>query len=530
MNRNITHDIDRLAENCSTFCDRHVLWFILGFSVVYLLLTGLIASQKMLWNDELFTLYIAKLSSLSDIEAAISTGADQQPPSFYFLTHIILKFLGPTELAVRLPEVLGFWLMSLCLFRFISKRLSALYGFAAMMFPLTTIAYEYAYEARPYGMVLGFASLALLCWQEATEGSKRTWGLVGLAASSAAAISSHYYAIFLLVPLGIGEILRSLLRRRIDIPIWISLSCIILPLLFFLPFLQHARTYSSHFWAKPGWGMIPGFYYYLLIPAIGPIVAMLIASSLWPVRDSSSCSFSSHATSQPPWHEIAAACGFVAIPSIAVIVAKFVTGAFIPRYGLAAVIGFSILGAIAVYKLGNGRAFMGVCFSLFIGIWFIAAVVIQLTQQVTTTASWSNTYAFLQSKEDSTLPIVTADLHTFMTLAYYAPRDISARVVYLADPHAAIHYLGQDTIDRGILDLKPWFPVTIEEYHPYLASHKQFLLYARVRREREWLGFYWGGPWELNWILYDLQRPPIRIELRGRNEDALLFLVTTNAP
>ncbi|MBA3966994.1 MAG: glycosyltransferase family 39 protein, partial [Nitrospirales bacterium] len=162
------------------FCERRTWWVLAAFSLVYILTTCVIASKRMLWNDELFTLYISRLGDLTDIFAALGTGADQNPPSFYWLTHGVLKWLGETQLTVRLLEVIGVLLMSLCLFRFVSRRLPALYGFAAMIFPLITIAYEYAYEARPYGLVLGFSSLALLCWQEATENSKRIWWLIGL--------------------------------------------------------------------------------------------------------------------------------------------------------------------------------------------------------------------------------------------------------------------------------------------------------------------------------------------------------------
>ena len=95
-----------------------------------------------------------------------------------------------------------------------------------------------------------------------------------------------------------------------------------------------------------------------------------------------------------------------------------------------------------------------------------------------------------------------------MTLTYYAPPDISSRIVYLADPQASIRYFGHDTVDRGIIDLKPWFPVQVEEYGPYIVSHERFLLYARVRGERDWLGFFWGEPWELNWLLYELHSAP----------------------
>jgi hypothetical protein len=172
---------------------------------------------------------------------------------------------------------------------------------------------------------------------------------------------------------------------------------------------------------------------------------------------------------------------------------------------------------------------MGTCFTLFASVWFMMAAVAQIKHQAVTKTGWSNNYEFLRSGEDlMTLPIVVADLHTFMTLAYYAPPGISSRVVYLADPQASLRYLGHDTVDRGILDLKPWFQVAVEEYEPYIASHDRFLVYLEVQGERNWLGYYWGRPWALSWLLYDLPGAPVHIELMRRNKNSLLFLVTAH--
>jgi hypothetical protein len=301
------------------------------------------------------------------------------------------------------------------------------------------------------------------------------------------------------------------------------------PLLLFLPFIQQASTYSHHFWAQPEWRMIPGFYYFLLTPAIGPIVATWIVASLWPTRDSEPEPPSLHEAPRWPWPEIAAAFGFVLIPVITVMLAKFVTGAFTYRYALSAVIGFSILCAVAAQRMDGGRAIMGCCLVLFSCTWFVTTGIIQMKQQAMIAASWSKSYKFLQSEGDQALPIVAADLLTFMTLAHYAPPSLSSRVVYLADPQASFRHLGHDTVDRGILDLKPWFHVAAEEYTPYLASHRRFLVYTQVRGDRTWLGCYWGQPWNLSWLLHELHGAPVRIELKGRNDDGLLFLVTSSS-
>ena len=496
------------------FCQKWGLWCLVGIALLYLSVTGLLASTRMLWNDELLSLYISQLTNASDFIAALSTGADQQPPPFYVLTHGVLAGFGTTHVTIRLPEIVGFLVMSLCLFRFVSKRLPVLYGLVAMVFPFVTGAYSYAYEARPYGLVLGFSSMSLLCWQEAAERSQRLWWLLGLALSSAATLASHYYAVFLMVPLGIGEVVRSLSRRHLDVPIWIALLSALLPLLAFIPLMQQIWTYAPHFWAKPEWTSIVWFYESLLTPTAVPLVAAFLAASLWSLREKGHESPPHLAVVTFPRHEVAAAIGFVAIPIVAIAVAKFVTGAFTDRYTLSAVIGVSILGTIALYRVPRQPALLGVCFIVAALVWFVVMGKNQANDYVWTTTKWSQAYDFLQKESDSSLPIVVADFHTFMTLAYYAPPDIAARTVYLADPHAAIQHLGQDTVDRGGLELRPWLPVNIAEYDAYMSTQEQFLLFARVQ------------PQDLNWLLYKLRSAPVQIELKGRIHEYLLFTVS----
>jgi hypothetical protein len=519
--------LDHLAEAFKNLCERRRVWFLIGFTILYLALTCVTASKRMLWNDELFTLYTSRLPTFSDIWSALSTGADQIPPFFHLLTRASFSVLGIFELSVRLPEVVGFWIMSLCLFYFVSKRSSALYGFAAMLFPLATAAYDYAYEARPYGVVLGFSALALLCWQSAAERRRRNLSLVALALSVAGALSSHYFAVLIFFPIAFGELVRSFSRRRVDIPIWVALGTGMSVLLIFLPLIERSKSYSAHFWSPPKWILLPGFYYFLLAPAVLSLVAAFLTAAVpWPAAVEDSNRRIDNSSAVTPIHELAAVFGFIAIPLIGVIFAQVFTGAFVYRYALPAVIGFSILFAFAVNRMANGRSIIGAAFVISLGIGFIFVGLRNFQSLNTISLNQTKTYEFLRAEGDSKLPIVAGDLHTFMLLAYYAPPDISSRLVYLADSQASLRYLDQTVVDQGILDLKPWFRVNAEQYRPYIASQKRFLLYTRVRGDRTWLGCFWGQPWDLNWIIFQLKEDAMRIELLGRNEDDLLFLVS----
>jgi hypothetical protein len=108
---------------------------------------------------------------------------------------------------------------------------------------------------------------------------------------------------------------------------------------------------------------------------------------------------------------------------------------------------------------------------------------------------------------------VITDPHAFMTLAHYGPPDIAGRIVYLADPDASLRYLGHNSVEKGMLDLiKSVFALNVQEYQGYISSEERFMVYTRT-----------ANP--LNWLLSDIQRSGSLIEMRGRDHDAIIFLV-----
>jgi len=76
---------------------------------------------------------------------------------------------GGAKLALRLPELIGVWLMMICMHRFIARQTSPQWGTVAAMFLLVSTPARVRFEARPYGMVLGLRRhgrhvLAELCY------------------------------------------------------------------------------------------------------------------------------------------------------------------------------------------------------------------------------------------------------------------------------------------------------------------------------------------------------------------------------
>src|SRR5262245_35022265 len=241
-------------------------------------------------------LYIATLPSFSSVWRALLTGHEQIPLGFFAIERLSWGVFGINSVALRLPALLGCLVMSLALFKFVSRRLSPAYGLLASVFPMTTSAFAYAREARPYGLELAFAALALVCWQQATESNNRLLALIGLWLSFVAAISCHYYGILLILPLAFGELIRTIARRRVDFGIW---SCFVgstLPLVLMLPLILSGAKLLGNFWAQPGWTDIASFYQKLIttsIPSLVAVVTVGVVASRFrrpvPTTDSRGC-------------------------------------------------------------------------------------------------------------------------------------------------------------------------------------------------------------------------------------------------
>jgi hypothetical protein len=513
MIRRFLHRLDRLDAWLTGALDRRRGWIMAGFAVLYLAVTCALAWYKPLWIDELYTYYICRLPTPFDIWSILATGVEGIPPSFHLLTRASVKLLGENHLSVRLPEILGVGGMTLCLFQIVSRRSSSAYGAVAMLVPLVTHAYDYAYEARPYGLVLGLSAASMLCWQSAAAGVRRAPSLLGLTAALAGALASHYYGVLLLVPLAAGELVRSAVRRRLDVPVWLALSVATLPLLLFLPLIQAARAVGPGFWAKPRWSGAVSFYRTLLEPALLPVVAILVVLATYAIIRSHDRREPGWASSAgPPLHEVVAAFGYLAIPAVAVILAKLVTGAFTARYALPAVVGLAILLAWGAYHVLDRRASMGVVLALVLASWFAVTQGIkgvgELRQEA---AGLRDTYRFLRETVPTDERIVVANAHEFFQLTHYAPPEMAPRLVYLADPSAARRYLGSDTAELGLAEFRRWTALAIEYYAAYASTHRRLLVYGRP-----------GGR---SWLLPALLANGARVELLAQHGPESLLRV-----
>jgi hypothetical protein len=478
--------------------------------------TLVLAHRKPLWNDELFTYYISRLS-IGDMWSTLSTGVEQTPLTFYVVTRASLDVLGDGGIAMRLPELLGFLLMSVCVFLFVERRSSPLYGLVAVIFPIATIAYGYAYEARAYGLVLGFSAAALLCWQVAAEaGPHRRLAALGTALSLAAAVASHYYAVLILVPLVVGETTRSIISRRIDWLVLGSFGGALVPLLAFSPLIADAKDYSTSFWAQPTWHAAVRFYPDSLMDRpLGVVLAGFAAIVMFVVWRSWSAR--RHAgLSLPPSHELAALVTLILLPFFGVALGKLVTGAYTERYVLSAIVGIAILIALAAWWTDAGVPTLGlsllVVFTVFAG-----ARIGERNGDATVDADeQAQALAFLDRHRGAGEPIAVASPHDFFELSHRVARDGGPRLIYLADPALARKYLETDAVELGVTGMKDIAPLRVEPYRRFVASHSRVVVYGRYRA------------WD--WLTSELKASGAHTRVLARNTENGAPLVEVRRP
>jgi len=203
---------------------------------------------KLLWNDELLVLWTDSAPSIGQIIQIQRTGPLSLDPLLYHvLAHFSIHFFGAGAFAIRLPSLLGYLLMEICLFFFVRRIIDERTAVFALAFPAITATLYYSAEGRPYGMMLGFCALAMVSWQSATRReSNRELALITLAPAVALALNTHYYCILILIPLCAAEVFRTFQRRRLDLPVIVSIGAGIAGIVFTLPFTKAAGEFRLH--------------------------------------------------------------------------------------------------------------------------------------------------------------------------------------------------------------------------------------------------------------------------------------------
>ena len=448
----------------------------------FLIITALRAYAKQFWYDELFTLYTLRLGSPQKIWAGLTSGVDLNPPLLYLSTWIAQLPWGEGELATRLPSIAGFAALLWSVYRFIGRRLPQFAALSGATFVALTGAYNYAYEARAYGLGLGFTGLALLSWQRATDRADRKLDLLALSLSIAGALLSHCYGILLFVPLGLGELVRTVTRRRVDWPMLASLACPCAAIAIYIPLLSSSRGYSLKgpiF--DPVFVKVIETYVVLLLPVVLPAIGAL-AFGLMMARKEGRRDSPIPKTFAP--YELAAAYGFVLVPLVALAVARTVQGCYFPRYALISTIGFAILFAKLLLRFaGTSLRYPHLLPCALAG----SFVMIYIASEKSPAGIALPPAAIAGLAAFPGADLVIADGQTFLELDHYLNEAAASRLVFPIDRESALLYMQTDCYDNALRTVQEWFPirgrlVTWDKLpkQPFLVYGSQNLLHSWV--------------------------------------------------
>jgi Dolichyl-phosphate-mannose-protein mannosyltransferase len=340
------------------------IWIIPWPAIAFLLLTvvySLVWSHhKLMSQDEFFVLQTDSASSFAQLIHIQSTyPVSLDPLVYHSLTHMAIKIFGAGAFALRLPSLLGYLLMQLCLFFFVRRIATERAAIFALAFPMLTATFFYSAEGRPYGLLLGLYGLTMVSWQAVTRrDSQRTFALISLALSVALSLNTHYFGILLLLPLCAAELFRTIQRRRLDLPVFLSILIGMGAIVLVLPFAKAAVEFRKNYYnaGAISYHDITQAYRSIFLDytqysmtlqhfaAIG-LVFFAIAFLWGCIRQLRSSEL------ELPNADIVFLVVLAALPFFGYLMARFVTHSVEVRYVLGAIIGISALLSIAATPL-----------------------------------------------------------------------------------------------------------------------------------------------------------------------------------
>ena len=465
----------RVSDAINAALERHFRSWTILFVVLFL--AGAIAKdvRTPMWMDELFTLHIAQQAGAAEIVKATLEGSDSAPPLYAMIVRAILPVVKNEALAVRLPSTLGYCGMLLCLLAFCRRRLPAAYAMAAALLA-SDACLAYSIEGRSYGVVLGCAAGALLCWQSAIDGRRRTLAIPLFALCVALMTAMHYYSVFFLVPLFLAEMVRWRTSRKLDLSVLAAMAPALLVLGLHYPFIAAATMFQKHYWSPAAWRHIPEFYdaYFVKILERCALPVGMLAVFWTTSYDRSA---KQPGLVLPEW----VATGALSLmPLCVVVLSKYTTHVFVSRYVLWAVPGFAILVAALLCRAARGRAVVGVSL---LGLLVVLAAMgevgyLRHVRERPALREGEVVRQALTSLPDGTEPIVVADSHVFMELSYYAEGRIRERLIYPVSRDLELRYLGRDTSSLVLTALSHRTKLHIVGYDAVVAAQPRFVLAA----------------------------------------------------
>ena len=152
-------------------------------------------ADQSLWYDEALTWQLVTKPFGDMVQAVVDT--ENTPPLFYAATHVLTKVAGAGEVGLRLVSALAGTLTIAVAFVAGRQLAGDRAGLcAAALVAANAMLIWFSQEARSYALLSLLSAVALVCFLRVIDDPRSGWALGGWVISSAAALATHYFAIF----------------------------------------------------------------------------------------------------------------------------------------------------------------------------------------------------------------------------------------------------------------------------------------------------------------------------------------------
>jgi 4-amino-4-deoxy-L-arabinose transferase-like glycosyltransferase len=140
-----------------------VPWPAFAFLALTAAISLLWSHFKLLGWDEFLELWTDSAPSIGQVvHIQRNWPISLDPLAYHAITHAAIQLFGAGAFAIRLPSLLGFLLMQICLFVYVRRIGGERAAIFALAFPALTATLYFSAEGRPYGLLLGLCALALV--------------------------------------------------------------------------------------------------------------------------------------------------------------------------------------------------------------------------------------------------------------------------------------------------------------------------------------------------------------------------------
>ena len=450
-------------------------FLIAGLLAAFYLATSIyIASQRLYWFDELFTIHIARLPSWLTIWTALGHAADSLPPFYYMLVRAFGAMFGDSEVVARLPCAIAMTVGLLLTFDCARRLTDGLHGLIALaVLPCSFLPY-YGFEARSYALYFMFAALALWVWISTSADRKSSALLFG--AALFLGVTMHYYAVMCLVPFALWELLIWERSRRPSPKLIAGVVGVVLPAALLSPLiLSFSHKFSSGFWNRPSFNELRAIF-----PQLFPDGLLLLSLIvIWMVLVSAS---EASGPVEPMRSEESIGWLFLTIPLVGFVLAEVKTNAYFSRYFICVLPGVAVAFACLLWRHFRNSYRISLGILLLLAAWGVGKQLEVVQHPATIEATGTRDYLSIEGalRAEGKRYMVFSGPLIYLEAQYYSLHP--EECVLLLPPD-----FGRDTNrsqpspdpylhQRLLLNLSQYYPLQFWQFYELSASAREVAL------------------------------------------------------